>query len=113
MDKTVKTKVWLDLGQGVAFCHGKAKLLSAIDEFGSIRCAAREVNMSYKRAWRYIRELEKGLGYKIVSTTIGGAGGGGAQLTESGRHLLREYEEAKAQVNLTLQRHVESFSRSF
>lgn len=113
MNKIVKAKVWLELGQGISFCHGKAKLLSAIDKFGSIRRATQNVNISYKRAWRYIRELESGLGCKILSTTIGGADGGGAQLTEAGQHLLHEYESAKAQIDLTLQEHVESFSRSF
>ena len=54
-----------------------------------------------------------GLGCKILSTTIGGANGGGAQLTEAGQHLLHEYKSAKAQIDLTLQEHVDSFSRSF
>ena len=113
MEKSVKTKVWLDLGQGVAFCHGKAGLLLAIDELGSINRAAHRVNMSYKRAWKYIRELEGHLGAKILLTTVGGVNGGGSQLTEVGTNLLREYEETKKQIDHTLSQHVEAFSRSF
>ncbi len=113
MEKTVKTKVWLELGQGVAFCHGKADLLLAIDELGSINRAAQKLNMSYKRAWRYIRELERSLGTKILLTTVGGINGGGAQLTEVGKRLLNEYEETKEQVNRTLEQRMSSFSQSF
>ena len=113
MDKSVKAKVWLDLGQGIAFCHGKAELLLAIDELGSINRAAQTVNMSYKRAWKYIRELEGCLGAKILFTTIGGVNGGGAQLTDVGQSLLNEYKETKKQINRTLAQNVKSFSRSF
>jgi molybdate transport system regulatory protein len=113
MEKNVKTKVWLDLGGGVAFCHGKADLLLAIEELGSINRAAQKVNMSYKRAWKYIRDLERCLGAKILVTTVGGVNGGGSRLTEVARNLLREYEETKEQVNRTLTQNVRLFSRSF
>ena len=113
MDRSVKTKVWLDLGQGVAFCHGKAELLLAINELGSINRAAQKVNMSYKRAWKYIRELERHLGAKILLTTVGGVNGGSSRLTEAGVSLLREYEDTKEKINRTLTQNVTSFSRSF
>ena len=113
MNTVVKAKVWLEFGQGVALCHGKAELLSAIDQFGSIRCAAQKINMSYKRAWRYIRELEGCLDEKVLSTSVGGRGGGGSQLTEVAKNLLYEYEQTKVQVNHTLTQNVRSFGKSF
>jgi len=113
METSVNTKVWLDLGGGVAFCHGKADLLLAIEELGSINRAAQKVKMSYKRAWKYIRDLERCLGAKILTTHIGGVNGGGSQLTEVGKNLLRDYEETKAQVNRALAMNVRAFNRSF
>ncbi len=98
MQVTVRTKVWLEVAGGVPFCHGKAALLSAIEKHGSIRQAASVLNMSYRRAWEYIRDLEKGIDSTVVRTKIGGSRGGGSQLTETGIELLRFYEKTLSAV---------------
>lgn len=101
MVSVVSAKVWLDLGEGVAFCHGKADLLRAIEVHGSVARGAEAVGMSYKRAWQYIRQLENRLGKPILETVIGGLGGGGSRLTETAYALLRDYEEAKKRLHAT------------
>ena len=108
----VKAKVWLELGRGVPFCHGKAGLLEAIQETGSISRAARVVGMSYRRAWEYIRSLEGGSGIKLVETAIGGVGGGGSILTEAGRKLLMDYQTTQDTVENLLDQRIEGFAGS-
>jgi len=70
---------------------GKAELLERIDRCGSIAAAGREMGMSYKRAWQLIGTLNAMFRDPLVDSTRGGPGGGGAVLTDAGRHVLSLY----------------------
>lgn len=70
---------------------GKADLLEAIGRTGSISSAARELAMSYRRAWLLVDELGRLFKRPLVTTAAGGAHGGGAELTDFGRALLAAY----------------------
>lgn len=70
---------------------GKADLLDAIARSGSISSAARDLGMSYRRAWMLADELGRLFKKPILTTAAGGAHGGGAQLTEFGQALLAAY----------------------
>jgi molybdate transport system regulatory protein len=70
---------------------GKADLLEAIQRTGSISSAARDLGMSYRRAWLLADELGKLFKRPILTTAAGGANGGGAALTEFGRALVAAY----------------------
>lgn len=102
MKPTLRAKIWIEVEGGVAFCHGKAAVLSAIRRKGSIRQAAKELKMSYRRAWSYVRELEVSLGEPILVTRVGGVEGGGARLTARARQLLDAYESAHQSVAAAL-----------
>ena len=60
---------------------GKAELLGRIAETGSIAAAGRQMDMSYKRAWMLVEELNAAFQAPLVTSTRGGPGGGGARLT--------------------------------
>ena len=81
----------IDLPGGVRFGPGKAALLQAIGETGSISAAARELSMSYPKASRLVSEINVALAEPAVATRHGGADKGGAELTESGRKLVGIY----------------------
>jgi molybdate transport system regulatory protein len=70
---------------------GKADLLEAIGDAGSIAAAARCLGMSYRRAWQLVDELNRHLGAPVVTTNAGGSGGGGAALTDTGTEVLSRY----------------------
>lgn len=73
--------------------EGRAKLLRGIRDSHSIRTAAQTLSIPYRSAWEHIRRIEEAIGAPVVKTHRGGAkGGGGAELTEEGVHVLREYE---------------------
>lgn len=75
---------------------GKAELLERIAATGSIAAAAREMRMSYKRAWMLIETLNAIFREPVVESTRGGPGGGGAALTETGRRVLAIYRAFEA-----------------
>lgn len=70
---------------------GKAELLERIRETGSIAAAGRQMDMSYKRAWMLVEEMNAAFRNPLVSSTRGGPGGGGATLTEAGAEVLHLY----------------------
>jgi len=93
MDERVERRltIRLDLGSGIRVGPGKIALLEAIDAEGSISGAGRKLKMSYKRAWDLIEELNKSFGETLVSKAPGGSNGGGAQLTDGGKTLVKQY----------------------
>lgn len=70
---------------------GKAELLARIRDTGSIAAAGRQMEMSYKRAWMLVEEMNAAFASPLVVSVRGGPGGGGAQLTPEGAEVLRLY----------------------
>lgn len=75
---------------------GKADLLEAIDRAGSISAAGRALGMSYRRAWMLVDEINRLFRQPAVSSNVGGAHGGGAQLTDFGRDLVAAWRRIEA-----------------
>lgn len=75
------------------FGPGVARLLDAVEEHRSLSAAAASMHMAYSKAWGIIRAAEKGFGCKLLHTTIGGVGGGGAVLTEEAHQIMAAYRE--------------------
>lgn len=88
----IRSKIWLEIDGKCAFSKGRVILLEAVDRYGSINRAAAETGISYRRAWGYIKAMEKRLGMELVETKTGGTGGGGATLTDDARRFLSRYE---------------------
>ncbi|MGB0631711.1 MAG: winged helix-turn-helix domain-containing protein [Alphaproteobacteria bacterium] len=91
------------LGREIAMGPGKAELLRLIEETGSISAAAREMGMSYRRAWTLVETMNGAFREPVVEAATGGRGGGGAQVTEFGREALARYRamEEKALGSVT------------
>lgn len=77
---------------------GKIRLLEAIERTGSLSRAAREVGMSYRRAWLLIDSLNAEFDTHVISATVGGSGGGGAALTSFGRELIEAYRKLESRL---------------
>ncbi|MBL8629635.1 MAG: LysR family transcriptional regulator [Rhodospirillaceae bacterium] len=87
----------LNLTPTVALGPGKAELLDRIAETGSISAAAKAMDMSYRRAWLLLDELNSSFTQPVVEKTKGGkGGGGGARLTAWGLDMLKLYREIEA-----------------
>ncbi len=86
---TVRLHLWLETGGGLYFGLGRAMLLAKIDQYGSLRKAAEELNMSYRAAWGKIKKSEELLGVKLIEQ--GGSKKEGYHLTEAGKAFMGKY----------------------
>jgi molybdate transport system regulatory protein len=91
-DPRVKIKLQLRCGSDFAIGPGKAALLAAIAEHGSISAAGRALGMSYRRCWLLVDSMNRCWRTPLVSTASGGAKGGGAMLTPLGHSVLERYQ---------------------
>src|SRR5215475_12049397 len=94
-DKTdwgLKVRVWVERKGKKVLGPGRVELLVHIDRFHSISAAARQMNMSYRRAWSLVRDINEAAGEPLVEVATGGAGGGGASLTPRGREAVALYQ---------------------
>lgn len=89
-------KIRLHNGSDIALGPGKADLLEAIAQHGSISAAARAMGMSYRRAWLLVETMNRSFRQPLVSTLAGGKHGGGTQLTEIGEQVLQRYRALRA-----------------
>ncbi|MBI5846915.1 MAG: winged helix-turn-helix domain-containing protein [Nitrospirae bacterium] len=95
----IKSKLWIEADGKPVFGRGRWFLLEAIGKYGSINQAAKEINISYRKAWGYIKAMEERLGFKLIERQTGGKNGGGAVLTPAARDFLKKYRSMEAGIN--------------
>ena len=83
----------IPIGDKIAIGPGKAALLEAIEETGSISAAGRSLRMSYRKAWLLVRDMNRFFAEPVVEATKGGANGGRARLTGMGSDVLQQYRK--------------------
>jgi len=93
----VRLTVRVDFGSARALGPGKIRLLEAIGKTGSISQAGRSLDMSYRRAWLLVDDLNHCFREPVVTTQPGGAQGGGAALTPFGLDLIAKYRSIETQ----------------
>ena len=81
------------------FGPGVATLLERVQEHHSLRAAAVSMEMAYSKAWRIIRTAEESLGFKLLTSTIGGQHGGGAVLTDEAERFLSAYQTYQSDIS--------------
>lgn len=81
----------IDLTSGDRIGPGKIALLENIGRHGSISAAGRAMEMSYKRAWDLVDEINRICRQAAVERQTGGKNGGGAMLTPFGEALVARY----------------------
>jgi molybdate transport system regulatory protein len=106
-----ETKLRVMFGTEIAIGPGKAELLEAIAETGSITASAKRLRMSYRRAWLLVDTMNRCFREPVVASATGGAGGGGARVTGFGRQVLDRYRAMRARVDRALDPELAGFSR--
>lgn len=98
-DWTVGVRLWVERGGEAILGPGRLELLETIDRCHSISAAARELGMSYRRAWLLVESMNRASGERLIGTQTGGRDGGGAVLTPHGRLAAKVFRELQARVN--------------
>lgn len=88
-------KLRVKLSRFAALGPGKVDLLEAIGRRGSITAAAKDQGMSYRRAWLLVDEMNRALAEPVVEASFGGARGGGARVTATGRAVIDIYRRVQ------------------
>jgi len=112
MEKELESKPRLRIlmGAAVALGPGKADLLDAVEQAGSISAAARNMGMSYRRAWILIEALNRDFKEPLVETAAGGSGGGGARVTAAGQEALRRYRTMEHKASAAVKKEMSDFA---
>ena len=105
---STRLTIRLDFELGRRLGAGKVALLESIDKTGSISAAGRAHQMSYRRAWLLVDELNQFFATPVVAAHHGGARGGGAALTDQGRRIVALYRDAEAKMREAAQREIEA-----
>ena len=87
----LKLKIQLLCDDEIAMGPGKADLLDAIRDHGSISRAGRVLGMSYRRTWLLVDVMNRCWSERLVETVAGGGRDRGARLTDMGEEVLAAY----------------------
>ncbi|MGC2785136.1 MAG: transcriptional regulator [Roseiarcus sp.] len=109
---STRLTIRLDFSAGRRLGAGKVALLEAIEKTGSISAAGRAHQMSYRRAWLLVDELNQIFTQPVVAAHHGGAKGGGASLTDEGRRVVALYRDAEAKMRSAAQGEIDELERN-
>ena len=88
----IRSRIWIEKDGEPFIGFGRIKLLKMVDDKMSINAAAKELKMSYRKAWKLLNEMNLMTEKPIVIKNIGGKDGGGTVLTEYGKKLIQDFE---------------------
>lgn len=91
-------KLWLERDGRLVMSDYRVRLLELVAETGSLAQAAAAMDLSYRRAWGKVKEVEANLGLELVHSAVGGAGGGHTGLTPAGQALVAAYRRFQARL---------------
>lgn len=83
----------IDFAEHSSIGPGKIGLLEAIRDSGSLSQAARNLRMSYRRAWLLVENLNQSFREPVTVASTGGKDGGGMLVTKLGDALIKSYRE--------------------
>jgi molybdate transport system regulatory protein len=101
---SLKVRLRIDFDAAHALGPGKIALLEHMRDCGSLSQAARELDMSYRRAWQLLDSLNASFNEPVIVTSIGGKGGGGSEITELGLALIATYRALEEEITVLAQR---------
>ncbi len=99
MELNLTLKIYITDGQGRKFMGiGMLWLLEHIQRHGSILNAAKQMQISYSKAYHMLSVLESALGRQVVIREKGGNSRKGTRLTPLGTQLISRYTHFQDQV---------------
>jgi molybdate transport system regulatory protein len=111
MAKELKLRFRVDFTPSCSIGIGKIELLESIARTGSLSEAARQMRMSYRRAWLLLADLNQSFERPVARTSTGGRGGGGVVLTAFGSGLIEGYRKLEAALQPLAQLHLQGVGK--
>lgn len=102
--------LWIECEGERFFGPGRVELLERIEETGSINKAAKQMGMSYKKAWAMVRALNSQVSQPFVVTQTGGEKGGGSVITTEAKQLIAYHSQLRQRFMDFLERETEQFN---
>src|SRR3984885_15686116 len=102
----------IDFGSARSIGPCKIALLERIERAGSLSQAARELGLSYRRAWQLLDDLNHSFVVPVASASVGGVGGGGVQLTAFAKKLISAYRRVESAALNETRTHFASFVKA-
>ena len=90
----------IDFGEHSNIGPGKIELLEGIRDHGSVSQAARSMGMSYRKAWLLLDSVNKSFNTPATVNSVGGSGGGGAEITPFGILVIERFREVERKLNV-------------
>lgn len=107
---TVNGSIWIECNGDRFFGPGPVELLERINETGSINQAAKQMQMSYKKAWEIITKLNTQAVRPFVVTQIGGASGGGSVISSEAKEIIAWHKSLRERFKAFLEKETEKLS---
>ena len=108
----LKITLRVDFDSVHAIGPGKVALLEKMRDSGSLSQAARDLDMSYRRAWQLLASLNQTFREPLVLTATGGSGGGGTRLTEFGDEIVAAYRQFEKETNARAEKYFGSMMKT-
>lgn len=109
-DYKVKGSLWIECDGERFFGPGRVELLERIEETGSINKAAKQMKMSYKKAWEMINDLNSRAAKPFVVTQTGGEKGGGSVVTFEAKELIAYHRQLRQRFIDFLEKETKQFN---
>ena len=109
---TIRPRLRVLVNNEIALGPGKIDLLEAIQSSGSISQAAKEIHLSYRRAWDMVSTMNHCFKSPLVESSTGGKGGGGARLTPLGKSVTQLYRDMECSTLKATQKEWTTLKRS-
>jgi molybdate transport system regulatory protein len=106
-----RLSIRIDLASGAQIGPGKIAVLEEIARSGSISAAGRALQMSYRRTWELVEDMNQNLGTPVVETAAGGSGGGGTVLTKAGKAIVTNYRAIEMDTARAARKHLQALNR--
>ena len=106
----IRARFWLVSKQGEGYLGiGRIVLLEQIARYGSINRAAKEMGMSYKKAWKLVEDMNRLAEQPLVLSEKGGKAGGGTLVTALGLAYIERFRRFEQRFKVFLQEESKAF----
>jgi len=99
LEISVDSKIWININNESFLGLGKIELMEQIRNYGSLTKAAKNMKMSYRKAWGNINKINNIAGKPLVILKRGGKEGGTAEVTEAGEKAIYFFKQLSKEVN--------------